>query len=136
MENPDLPDPGTKIEHPIPSIVCATINNPKERVVIPAVVVDMIQKASGIVEILWPLGIYVGFTSEGMTVGIYGRKEDGEVTHGVSQKAINEYEVPDVGEVLWEMWKRLRMPPYSMYYVMMGNYHNLLNETKTRHNLP
>lgn len=130
----EVPEPGTRIKEGVfESVACVVLNSPNERVKIPAIIIDMIQKASGVVEILWPLGVYVGFTSEGMTVGIFGRKENGEVAHGVSQKEMNEYEMPDVGEAVWEMWKRLRRQ--SLYYIMMGNYGQLLRETKERHKL-
>lgn len=131
----EFPEPGTEINDPVPSIACACLNDMKTHVMIPIAVIDTIKKNSGVVEPLWPLGIYVGFTQTGISVGIYGRKEDGEVVHGVSQQAITEDVCPPMGEVIWDLWKKLRRPPYDLAFNMLGNYNSLKNETHVRHKL-
>jgi len=131
----DLPEPGTKVDDPVPSFACACLNDNKTHVMIPEGTVDLIKRASGIVEPLWPLGIYVGFTEEGISIGIFGRKENGEVTHGISQQAITEDACPPMGEVIWDLWKKLRRVPYSANFNMMGNYHTLKTATLQRHGL-
>jgi len=127
-----LPTPGTKIGS---DIVCAVLNNPEERVLIASVVIDMIQRATGVVEILWPLGIHIGFTEECLSVGIFGRKEDREVTHGISHIPAKDI-TATVGQRITDMWARLKNPPYCLRYVIMGTFYELQKQTKAAHNLP
>jgi hypothetical protein len=131
----EFSEPGTLIDDPVPSIACACLNDLKTHVVIPVAVIDAVKKNSGVIEPLWPLGVYVGFTEEGITLGVYGRKEGGEVVHGVAQQAITEKEPPPMGEIIWDLWKKLRRAPYSLTYVMFGNFNALKNETHVRHKL-
>jgi len=130
----DLMEPGTRIEEPVPSVACACLNDNKTHVVIPTVTLDLIKRSSGI-EPLWPLGVYVGFTEEGISIGIYGRKADGTIGHGISQQAITESECPPMGEVIWDLWKKLRRLPYSANFNMMGNFYTLKSATHQRHGL-
>lgn len=131
-----IPEPGTRVEEgAVTSISCAVLNDLQARVNIPAVVVDMIMKNSGVTELLWPLGLYVGFTAEGMSVGAYGRDASGKVVHGIAQEKFSETEPPPMGTGVWDLWKRLKRPPFDLTFNIVGNYQRLLNATRERHNL-
>ncbi len=128
--------PGSKVsEGPLVRIYCAVLNDLEELVAIPEVTIKQVQQASGVVEVLWPLGVYLGFTEEGLTLGIYGRNSTGEVVHGVSQKPLSVDTCPDIGPEVWNLWKKLRVPPYVLHFNMMGNFDTLFHQTREQHNL-
>jgi len=89
-------------------VVCSVLNDLMNPVLLPLMVVEGIQRNSGILKPSWPLGVYVIFTLEGISVGIYGRNTEGSLVNGVGSIDLEEDKVPPIGEVVWQRWKRLR----------------------------
>lgn len=133
--DPLIPEPGTRLEGPFPSYSCAVLNDLQARVHVPAFVLDMAMKNAGLKSLLWPLGAYLGFTEEGLNLGLYGRGDDGQLIHGISQQEFQEDKIPPMGEEVWALWKKYRRPPFSLNFVVLGNYQSLLKETRTRHGI-
>lgn len=117
---------------PIIFVSCHTLNTLTEGVLVPKAIIDYCQKATNIDEILWPLGAYVGFTVEGLSLGLYGRGKNGEILHGISQVPMNPHDSSQFGEVLHASWLRLRGTPA---FVTQANYETLLKRTQERHKL-
>lgn len=124
-------------------VTCHTINALAERVLLPKVTIEQIMTITQVVELLWPLGIYVGFTVEGVTTGIFGANAEGKVLHGVAQepmKAIPRTEMDGIGYIeaapsrfgpaIETMWISHRMTPA---FTTLSNYDRLLERTKLAH---
>jgi hypothetical protein len=89
-------------------IRCPVLNNLEEIVLLPDLVVESVKKNSGVTHPVWPLGIYVIFVEDGMGLGIFGINEERKLVNGVSFLAMTEEQIPELGENVWFLWKKLR----------------------------
>lgn len=131
--NDPIPTPGSLFPGPFPYIACAVLNDEAARVNIPEVIIRRVQEATGVVELLWPLGVYVAFTADSMNVGAFGYDKNKKIVHGISTIPFSEDERPAMGDEVWGLWRRYKMPPYSLTFVTIGNFQRLRNETRAIH---
>ena len=104
------------------------LNDLEMLVTIPEVIIKRI-KADTEIEPQWPLGVHAIFTVEGITLGIYGRNNQGELCLKLSSFDFEEDKVPEIGPVIWDLWKRFRDVSDE---VVEENYQILMNRTKER----
>ena len=102
--------PGDKLEGPVPFTVCSTINDLSKLVTIPSFIVDGVTKAAGLTPV-WPLGVFVIFTEEGVTVCVYGHDEHRNFDTKRNTIELLDDVIPPIGEAVWKMWKELRYTP-------------------------
>lgn len=102
--------PGDKLEGPVPFTVCYTVNDLGRFVTIPSFIVDDFTKAAGLTPV-WPLGVFVIFTREGMTVCVYGHDENRNFETKSNTIELQDDVIPPIGEGVWKMWKELRDIP-------------------------
>lgn len=88
-------------------LVCHALNDLSVRINVPMPYVQQIQAASQVSQLKWPLGIYVAFTPKGLTVGIFGQRGD-QLSNGMSSIDFSEDVEPEVGPLLWDLWKKYR----------------------------
>lgn len=93
-------------------MVCATINDLDQFVMVPKFIVDGVVKASGLTP-RWPAGVFVIFTDEGATVCVYGANENQEFEFRRNTITLSEdaNQNSPVGDAVWLMWKDLRGVP-------------------------
>lgn len=127
------PKPGTRIKDGmLEYLVCAVLNSDAVSVNMPCAFADKILENSK-VEPAWPLGIYVAFTKDGISVGIFGTNQAGEYVNGLSSEKLEEDVVPPMGELIWDLWKKLRDTPEP---VLHKNFERLLRATQEAINGP
>ena len=121
--------PGDTLDGPVPYVVCATINDLDQFVMIPKFIVDGVVKASGLTP-RWPAGVFVVFTDEGATVCVYGADENQnfEIRRNTIILSEDEYQNPPVGDAVWKMWKELRGTPEA---TLSANLDKLMAQTVT-----
>lgn len=112
-------------EGPFGCHACAILNDLEKFIGLPSIVLEQVKENSGSTP-TWPLGVYVLFTEEGITLGIHGKTLDGEITDKYSSIELEEDTVPDLGEEVWKMWKLLRNSSDEQIEV---NYQLLLKKT-------
>lgn len=119
--------PGDTLEGPVPYVVCATINDLSQFVMVPKFIVDGVVKASGLTP-RWPAGVFVIFTDEGATVCVCGVGESQEIEFRRNTLTLSEDENqnPPVGDAVWKMWKELRDTPEE---TLSSNLDKLMNQT-------
>lgn len=123
-------DPGDTVDvGMVKSIVCLVLNDLSTPALLPAIVIEGIKKNSGVLRPAWPLGVYIIFTVEGISVGIYGHNAEGALVNGVSSLDLEEDKVPHIGEAMWQMWKRLRDTNEDE---LAANFNRLLKQTEER----
>lgn len=103
-------EPGDKLEGPIPFTACSTINDLSKLVTLPSFIVDEVTKAAGLTPV-WPLGVFILFTEEGVTVCVYGRDEHQNFDTKRNTIELQDDVIPPIGEAVWTMWKELRDTP-------------------------
>ena len=127
------PKPRTRFKDgPLEYLICAVLNSDVVCVNMPCVFADRIMENSK-VEPVWPLGIYVAFTTDGISVGIFGKNQTGEYVNGLSSEKLEEDVVAPMGEVIWNLWKKLRDTPEP---VLHKNFDRLLRATQEAINGP
>jgi hypothetical protein len=122
--------PGDSVKGQFPFVACAMLNDLEMLVTIPEAVSKKI-KTDTEIEPQWPLGIHAIFTVEGITLGIYGRNIQGELCLKLSSFDFEEDKVPEIGPVIWDLWKLFRDVSDEVveknYLILMG---------RTKENLP
>ncbi len=103
---------------------CAVLND-LSLVGIPSVILEKVKENSGVTP-EWPLGIYAVFVDDGILLGVHGKTGDGDTTDKYSFFELKEDEVPEIGEDIWNMWKKLRGTSDE---VVEANYQQLLKQT-------
>lgn len=99
--------------------VCSVLNN-RALVSVPVSLVEHVQKAAEIDEILWPLGAYVIFGLNELTLAIFGRSRDQVVHRG------GNFGPEDLGAAFTSLWQKLRGTPSE---VLQENLKQLVHET-------
>lgn len=85
-------------------VVCYVVND-RSLICLPVELIQDVHNQVGDIEVIWPLGVYVVFTSDGMSVLIFGRM-DGELVHKGCEFGLQD---PDrFGPQVRESWERLR----------------------------
>jgi hypothetical protein len=120
-------NPGDKLEGPVPFTVCSTINDLSKDVLIPSFIVDGVVKAAGLTPV-WPLGVFVIFTEEGLTVCVYGKDEHGEFDTKRNTIELLDDVIPPIGEAVWKMWKELRSTPEEDLVIGLSTLKSLTGE--------
>jgi hypothetical protein len=91
-------------------LVCPILNDTKINALVPMVCVDMVKSRTGITPV-WPLGVFLIFTDEGITLGIFGSRPDETLGFELSDLDLEEDKAPEGLAPLWEQWKKLRDSP-------------------------
>lgn len=121
------PKPGTRVKDGLfEYLVCGVLNSDTEYVKMPCVFSDQVI-ANSKVEPVWPLGIYVAFTPDGISIGIFGTNAAGEYVNGMSSEKLEEDVVAPMGKVIWDLWKQLRNVPEP---VLHQNFERRLRATQ------
>lgn len=121
--------PGDRItENGIEFVVCAVLNDDDVFANIPVPFMQGVLDSSGVKKVEWPLGIYITFMENGMALGVFGFKE-GKLTNGLAHLPMKDDEVPSVGEVMWDLWKKYR---HSDDERTIHRFHKLMKETQDR----
>jgi hypothetical protein len=77
---------------------------------IPVDIVQSVQEKAAVTEILWPLGAYVMFQPNGMTLALFGRHND-ELVHRGGLFELGGDKPANLGLAIWDMWKDLKDTP-------------------------
>jgi hypothetical protein len=100
---------GESSEGPLGGTLCAVLNDLSRNVMIPNAILSQVIKESKVQKVLWPLGVHVVFTTEGMLLGLYGIDSEGVPRTGCAYREVTEENLPeDLGKDLCSLWKELK----------------------------
>jgi hypothetical protein len=117
------PVPGTIVaKGPFKFLVCPILNDPETNVLIPQVTAESVKAMTKLTPV-WPLGIYLVFLDEGITMGIFGSDPEGKLGHGSSDLPLAEEGAPEGLVHIWDLWKKYRDTPEE---VIVGNLERLV----------
>jgi len=100
-------------------IVCCVLND-RSLLSIPKEMVDKVQVEAGVEDILWPLGAYVIFQPNGVTLALFGTIQGERVHRG------GIFDPTDMGQAVSSMWQALRDTPNE---TLQENLKQLVHET-------
>lgn len=91
-------------------LVCPILNDTELNALVPLAYVEIVKKQTGITPV-WPLGVFLIFYDEGITMGIFGAGSNGELGFELCDLPLDENSDPEKVGPLWEQWKKLRDSP-------------------------
>lgn len=89
--------------------VCCVLND-LSVISIPVDMVAHVQQDAGVEEVVWPLGAYVIFQPEGLTLALFGRT-NGALLHQGGNFELDSDKALSLGVSVRNMWKKLRDTP-------------------------
>lgn len=95
-------------------VICAVPNSFEIHLTVPLGFYENVVRASKVLVPCWPLGLYVIFTIEGATIGVFGRTKEGVLTNALTNVTLDENTATLGGPDIWRLWKVLRAAPAEL----------------------